>query len=676
MRPFGCLVTIFNTLDPLGKFDGKADEGFLIGYSVSSKAFRVFNSRARIVQETLHINFLENKPNVAGSGPTWLFDIDTLTKSMNYQPVTAGNQPNPSAVKEHEFEVKMPESEVHVSLSSSAKTKKHDDKTTREAKGKSHEHEFEVKMPESEVHISLSSRFRNLSEEFKDFLDNSINEVNAASTPVHVVGKSSYVDTSQYPDDPNTPALEDITYSDDEEDVGAEADFSNLEISITYSPIPTTKVHKDYPVTQIIGNLSSAPQTRSMTRMVKEQGYTKLLKIPVRLKLCRRSFFNSRCKRNKTQLVAQRHTQDEGIDYEEVFTPFARIEAIRLFLAYASFMGFMVYQMDVKSALLYGTIEEEVYVCQPSGFEDPDYLDKVYKVVKSLYGLHQAPRAWCETLANYLLENGLQRRKIDQTLFIKKQKEVVTAAATTITVAPSAARRRKEDDVIEQVKRKEKEDNAVLRYQALKRKPHTEAHARKNMMIYLKNIAGFKMDFFKGMSYDDIRPIFKKYFNSNVAFLEKSKEELEEEESRALRRKTEKTKEKAAKKQKLDEEVEKLKKHLQIIPNDEDDVYTEATPLALKVPVVDYKIHTKHNKPYYKIISADGTHQLFLSFLSLLRNFDREDSEMLWQIVQDRFASSKPNNFSDDFLLITLKAMFEKPDVEDQIWKNQRGVHG
>nr|GEV76065.1 hypothetical protein [Tanacetum cinerariifolium] len=78
--------------------------------------------------------------------------------------------------------------------------------------------------------------------------------------------------------------------------------------------------------------------------------------------------------------------------------------------------------MDVKSAFLYGTIEEEVYVCQPLGFQDPDYPDKVYKVVKALYGLHQAPRAWCETLANYLLENGFQRGKIDQTLFIKKQK--------------------------------------------------------------------------------------------------------------------------------------------------------------------------------------------------------------------------------------------------------------
>nr|GEV51825.1 putative ribonuclease H-like domain-containing protein [Tanacetum cinerariifolium] len=116
------------------------------------------------------------------------------------------------------------------------------------------------------------------------------------------------------------------------------------------------------------------------------------------------------------------HTQEEGIDYCEVFAPVARIEAIRLFLAYASFMGFMVYQMDVKSTFLYETIKEEIYVCQPPGFEDPGYPDKVYKVVKALYGLRQAHRAWYETLANYLLENGFQRGKIDQTLFINMQK--------------------------------------------------------------------------------------------------------------------------------------------------------------------------------------------------------------------------------------------------------------
>nr|GEW72248.1 hypothetical protein [Tanacetum cinerariifolium] len=212
--------------------------------------------------------------------------------------------------------------------------------------------------------------------------------------------------------------------------------------------------------------------------------------------------------------------------------------------------------------------------------------------------------------------------------------------------------------------------------EALKRKPRTEAQARKNMMIYLKNMARFKLDYFKGMSYDAIRPIFEKYFNSNVAFLEKTKEQLEEEESIALKRTSESLKEKAAKKQKLDQEVEELKKHLQIVPNDNDDVYTEATPLALKVPAVDYKIYLENNKPYYKIKRADGSHQLFLSFLSLLRNFDTEDLEVLWQIVKERFTSSKPKNFSDDFLLTILTYMFEKPNIQAQIWKNQKSVHG
>nr|GEU65275.1 retrovirus-related Pol polyprotein from transposon TNT 1-94 [Tanacetum cinerariifolium] len=398
MRLFGCPVTILNTLDSLGKFNRKVDEGFLVGYAVSS------------------------------SGPIWLFDIDTLTKTMNYQPVTASNQSNPSTCNtddDAEFEVEKPESEVHVSLSSSAKTKKHNDKTRREAKGK---------RP-----IELSSGVRKLIEEFEDFSDNNTNEVNVVSTPVPAVGQnttnntntfsvvgpfntdaspthgeSSYVDPFQYPDDPDMPALEDITYSDDEEDVGAKADFTNLETTITVNPIPTTRVHRDHPVSQIIGDLSFGPLTRSMTRMVTDEG----TKWVFRNKKDERGIVV----RNKARLVAQGHTQEEGINYEEVFAPVVRIEAIRLFLSYASIMDFMVYQMDVKSAFLYGTIKQEVYVCQPTGFEEHDYPDKVYKVVKAFHRLHQAPRAWYETLANYLLENGFQKGKIDQILYIKRQK--------------------------------------------------------------------------------------------------------------------------------------------------------------------------------------------------------------------------------------------------------------
>ncbi|GJU95001.1 retrovirus-related pol polyprotein from transposon TNT 1-94 [Tanacetum coccineum] len=124
--------------------------------------------------------------------------------------------------------------------------------------------------------------------------------------------------------------------------------------------------------------------------------------------------------RDKARLVAQGYTQKEGIDYDEVFAPIARIEAIRLFLAYASFKDFVVYQMNVKSAFLYETIEEEVYVCQPPGFEDPEFPDRVYKVEKALYGLHQALRAWYETLSTYLLDNEFQKGKIDKTFFIKR----------------------------------------------------------------------------------------------------------------------------------------------------------------------------------------------------------------------------------------------------------------
>nr|GEV45835.1 hypothetical protein [Tanacetum cinerariifolium] len=1240
----------------LGKFDGKVDEGFLVGYSVSSKAFRVFNSKTRIVQETLHVNFLENKPNIAGEEsdqqyvlfPVWSFGF---TNPQNTDGDAAFDE------KEPEFDEKKPESEVNVSPSSSAQSKKHDDKTKREAQGKSH--------------VESLTGYRNLSAEFEDFSDNSINEDNAGGTLVLTVGqispnitntfsaagpsnaaaspthgKSSCIDTSQLLDDPNMLELEDITYSDDEDNVGAKADFNNLETSITVSPIPTTRVHKDHHVTHIIGDLSLATQIRSMTRVAKDQGglsqinnddfhtcmfacflsqeepkrvhqalkdpswieamqdellQFKMQKVWVLVDLPHRKrairtkwvFKNKKDERgivvrNKARLVAQAHAQKEGINYEEVFTP---------------------------SAFLYGTFEEEVYVCQPQGFEDPDYPDKrgkidqilfikkkkgdillvqiyvddiifgltnkdlckafeklmkdkfqmslmreltfflglqvkqkkdgifisqdkyvaeilrkfglpdgksastpidtekpllkdpdgedvdvhtyrsmigslmyltslrpdimfaVYAcayfqvtpkashlhVVKRIFrylkgkphlglwypkdspfdlvaysdsdyagasldrksategcqflrcgliscmeslkrmlhvtnifsagrlttpqmvlnspcltyiknwlvqikrslasftavsskvfavwsdelccslnavspsrqkegdhygsfnrdALHLDDAEGVECLTNeeiftelarmgyekpsakltfykaffssqwkFLIHTILQcmsatrtswnefsssmasaviclstgdlsthttkysspaltqkvfdniRRvgkgfsRVDTPLFegmlvvqevgegdadevyvedvnaagvaaegaisaaddvvptavdepsipsptpptpppqpsqdqpstsqiaqaleitklkqrVKKLErrnklkggmianidadedvvledakdvavenstdvednadiqgrkaksqaeiykinlehakkvlsmqeeeskpaklqevvdvfttakiitEVVTAASTTITVAdvlilaaPTLTAALVEgdreeleaelnknidwDEVIDHVQRKQKEDNVVKRYQALKRKPQTKAQARKNMMIYLRNVVGLKMDYFKGMTYDDICLIFEKHFDSN----------------------------------KLDEEVEELKRHLQIVPNDEDDVYTESTPLVRKGPIVDYKIYNENKKPYFKIKRADGLHQLYLSFLSMLRNFDKENLEVLWKLVKERFATTNPKNFFDDFMLITLGAMFKKPDIQAQIWKNQRSVHG
>nr|GFA82013.1 hypothetical protein [Tanacetum cinerariifolium] len=196
------------------------------------------------------------------------------------------------------------------------------------------------------------------------------------------------------------------------------------------------------------------------------------------------------------------------------------------------------------------------------------------------------------------------------------------AAALTLTTAFSDSRRRK--GVVIRDPKETATQSTIIHYEA-KSKDKGK---------------GILMDYFKGMKYDDIGLIFEKYFNSNVAFLDKTKEQMEEEDNRAPKR---------------------------IIPNDEDDVYTEATPFAREVSVVDYKIYTENNKPYYKIIRAHGSPQLFLSFLSLLRNFDREDLEVIWELVKERFPSSKPKNFSDDFLLTTLTYMFEKPDVQAQV---------
>ncbi|GJS27276.1 retrovirus-related pol polyprotein from transposon TNT 1-94 [Tanacetum coccineum] len=277
MRPFGCHVTILNTLDSLGKFDGKSDEGFFVGYSLSSKAFRAYNTRTRKVEENLHIGFLENKPMIEGNGPKWLFDIDSLTQSMNYVPVAAGTIINESAGTQGKFNAVTSEdiNQDCIVMSIWKDTSYFDS-------------------PTKDVDIGEPKSGANDQKQVKKGLDNEKDKSDDDSSPkeVNVVGK--HVNTAS-----STLEATHVEFFSDEDE----------------------------------------PEV------------------------------------------------DLGEHHKFLYT-------IRLFLAYASFMGFLVYQMDVKSAFLNGTIEEEVYVTQLLGFKDPDHPDKVYKVVKVLYGLHQAPRAW------------------------------------------------------------------------------------------------------------------------------------------------------------------------------------------------------------------------------------------------------------------------------------------
>ncbi|GJV11408.1 putative ribonuclease H-like domain-containing protein [Tanacetum coccineum] len=406
MKPFGCHVTILNTRDHLGKFDGKADEGYFVGYSVVSKAMRVFNKRTRIVEETLNIRFLENAPNVKGNGPNWLFDVDSLSKSMNYVLVVAGNQTNGIAgtkdnivagPKNSVGEARMKPTEVNDKEASDKNEK--DAQDTRSESERINQREIQTKHTNSTNNINtVSTPVSTAGPSFDNVVPSPpVNTVGPSVSTANAFKEHLFERFSPFKNEFTLPPAPNVSSMDNTgifrnayDDVEEEVDMNNVDTSYIASDAPFTKFLKDHPEDQVFRNKKD------------ERGIVV---------------------KNKARLVAQGHTQEECIDYDEVFAPVARIEAIRLFLAYASFKDFIVFQMDVMGAFLYGKIEEEVYVCQPPGFEDPHFPDKVYKVEKALYGLHQAPRAWYETLSTYLLDNGFHRGQIDKTLFIKRHKD-------------------------------------------------------------------------------------------------------------------------------------------------------------------------------------------------------------------------------------------------------------
>ncbi|GKC24222.1 retrovirus-related pol polyprotein from transposon TNT 1-94, partial [Tanacetum coccineum] len=399
---------------------------------------------------TSEVKTRRSKPK--GSEPTWLILIlITLTKSMIYTHLLhseSGNQSNGIAgTKACENACKARVETVHGKdyillpfltqdppFSSSLKDSPDVGfKPSREKEKKDDEH---LENEDSEVPNTKEPR---VNQEHDESV-NSTNNINTISLTVNTASlEDNAVDENIVygcVDDPNMPNLEEIVYSDDDEDVDTEADMTNLDTHILVNPTSTIKIHKDHPLEQIIGDIHSAPQTEILTKSVTDHVEPKkviqALTDPSWIEAMQDELLQFKLNkkdekgivvRNKARLVAQGYTQEEGIDYDEAFAPVPRIEAIRLFLAYALFKYFAMYQIDVKSAFLYGKIEEEVYVCQPPRFEDPEFPDRVYKVEKTLYGLHQAPRAWYETLSTYLLDNGFQRGQIDKTLFIKRVKE-------------------------------------------------------------------------------------------------------------------------------------------------------------------------------------------------------------------------------------------------------------
>nr|GEW03611.1 hypothetical protein [Tanacetum cinerariifolium] len=373
LKPFGCHVMILNTLDHLGKFDAKGDEGYFVGYSM------VFNKRTKKVEENLHVDFLENMLIEKGAGLNWLFDIDTLTNSMNYVPVvvTGTSSTNFSSTKDAASQdVKKDVSSLRYIALPNWFHEAHLESSTSNAQDACNADAHE------------SSRNSNPTATSKN---PSANQMETLTVESAIPTVSSPVPTAYL-----VPLLKQQVVQDSSQ--------TGLLVKMKHHLWTIFIFVKQEEPKKICDALKDPSWVEAMQEELlqfKIQNVLILVDCPKGVRPIGTKWVlkNKKDKReivirNKARLVAQGHTQEEGINYEEVFAPVARIEAIRLFLAYDSFMRFTAYQMDVKN--------------------------RVYKVEKAMYGLHQAPRAWYGTLSKYLLTNGFQRGTIDQTLFIRK----------------------------------------------------------------------------------------------------------------------------------------------------------------------------------------------------------------------------------------------------------------
>ncbi|GJY21006.1 putative ribonuclease H-like domain-containing protein [Tanacetum coccineum] len=431
-----------------------SEEGYLLGYSTSSKGFRVYNRVTRKVQDCLHIDFLENQENQKGKGPDWMFDLELLTPSMNYIPVRKENYADSGGKGSTYDEVEALDDQqfiVHVPSINATQNKLSEERTAdKEVPLSSEEQalhdELVSLMHQESLAKSHNDAQRNAFEEEKRRIAlekgkdsvNSTFTLSTANTPSQSTGNTPTDSDDDVPKDGvfSTNSFDDEN-TDNEED--GEPDYNNMDHTIDVSSTPTLRIHKNHPQSQIIGKSTAGVQTRRKLKESTSDQHQALLSFiykqnrtnhkdqqtclfacflsqeePKKVSqaladeswveamqeellqfklqdvwvLCdlpdgkrvigtKWVFRNKRDERgtiikNKARLVAQGYRQEEGVDYDEVFAPVARIEAIRLFLAFASFMGFTVYQMDVKSAFLYGNITEEVYVKQPLRIvEDP-----------------------------------------------------------------------------------------------------------------------------------------------------------------------------------------------------------------------------------------------------------------------------------------------------------------
>ncbi|GKA30960.1 retrovirus-related pol polyprotein from transposon TNT 1-94 [Tanacetum coccineum] len=356
---FGCLVFIHNHKDHLGKFDTKADDGYFLRYSFVSNAFRVFHTRRQQIEKTYHVTFDESIEAIKFTNT--LVDKIRIDDSSRYPTDEFLYKDDQSRKYQSNYDISYYITPHNHSLTELTKTNHvPEDRWSRDQ------------------HIEL---------------------VNTIGEPTKGMLTRSMVVKL-------TAAL------------ASECLFADFLSEIEPKKVSEALKHPRW-VDAMQEELNQFYRNKVWTLVPLPKG-----KIAIGSKWV---FRNKKDElgivtRNKARLVAQGYSQEEGIDYDETFAPVARMEVIRIFLAFATYINFKVFQMDVKSAFLNGKLKEEVYVKQPPGFESSEFPNYVCKLDKSLYGLKQAPKAWYETLSTFLIQNKFVKGRIDNNLFIFKIK--------------------------------------------------------------------------------------------------------------------------------------------------------------------------------------------------------------------------------------------------------------
>ncbi|KAJ9536538.1 hypothetical protein OSB04_un000290 [Centaurea solstitialis] len=404
-KVFGCKCFVLNETENRGKFGPKSDELVFVGYSESSIAYRVLNRQTRVVTESINVHFdpiTELSSDISSSSVTnVVVNADSTSQASSgssdlsnasyldflFQSVYDDFSNNPSSSTGNAL--------ASLSLPSSSNSEVNS--STQNDPDLSEEVETQ-----SSDTSSLAIPDSSPSSIQSDSDNQDIPSSSTTETPVII--------PTSIPSEPSNDLPVDIIEPASVND---------------QTPLPhTVKWTRSHPIELIIGDPTSTEELNQFSALK----VWRLVKRPIDKSIIDTKWLFKNKKdehgtivRNKARLVVKGYRQQEGIDYDQTFAPVARLEAIRMFLAYAAYKDFTVFQMDVKTAFLYGHLKEEVYVSQPEGFVDPDHPDYVYVLDKALYGLKQAPRAWYEELSTYLLSKGFKKGSVDSTLFIMKE---------------------------------------------------------------------------------------------------------------------------------------------------------------------------------------------------------------------------------------------------------------